>query len=317
VITGQPVWWNGWLKRPVTVVGDLKSWRDYDASVLARPGGSGWTELLGRVDGQYGSAVSGVHLRVGADGSWRLYDEDLRGQDGDLCRPSDPSCAPSAPTTRAATTRTLATGRVPGAGSGWHRLGLSFRDATVTASLDGKRIAQVTDDAHASGQAGLGVSPWDQAEFDDLRVAPVPPSGPVRWLPGQALRASATSAHPGYEPRKAIDGSVQSMWHTDWSPRSTLPQSITVDTGAVRRLARLTYQPREDGNGNGVITRYTLESSRDGRTFTPVSTGTWPSDATRKTLDLTGTTARYLRLTAQEGGGDYASAAEIQVAVPR
>jgi len=314
VITSQPVWWNGWLKRPVTVVGDPKSWRDYDATVLARPSGSGWTELLGRVDGQYASAVSGVHLRLAADGTWRLYDENLRGQDGDLCRPSDPSCAPSV-RTRAPADRTLATGRA--AGAGWHRLGLSFRGSTVTASVDGRQVASVTDDAHASGQAGLGVSPWDTAEFDDLKVAPVASSAPVRWLPAQDLSATAASAHPGYEPRKAIDGSVQSMWHTDWSPRTTLPQSITVDTGRVRALARLTYQPREDGNGNGVITRYRLEASRDGRTFTPVTSATWPAGPTRKTIDLTGVTARYLRLTAEEGGGSYASAAELQVAVPR
>lgn len=317
VITEQPVWWNGWLKRPVTVVGDPKSWRDYDASVRARVDGDGdgWTELLGRVDGQYGSAVSGVHLRVAADGTWRLYDENLRGQDADLCQPSDPSCTP-AMTRRQATDRTLATGRAASVGTGWHRLGLSFHGATITATLDGERIAEVTDDAHTSGQTGLGVSPWQIAEFDDLRVTPVPPTGSLRYLPGQALRATATSARPGYDPREAIDGSVQSMWHTEWSPPSGLPQSITVDTGRVRPLAQLTYQPREDGNTNGVITRYELSASRDGRTFTPVTSGTWPADAVRKAIDLHGTTARYLRLTALEGGGSYASAAEIQVAVP-
>jgi hypothetical protein len=317
VITQQPVWWNGWLKKPVTVVGDPKSWRDYTASVRARTDSDGWTELLGRVDGQYANAVSGVHLRVAGDGTWRLYDENLQGQDGDLCLPSDPSCAHSATASvRKAHDSTLASGKVAaGAARGWHRLGLTFRGATVTATLDGARIATVQDTAHVSGQAGLGVAPWHTAEFDDLAVDPVPGTGSPHYLPGQDLGATATSYRPGYEPRKAVDGSVQSMWHTNWSPKTSLPQSITVDTGRVRPLALMTYQPREDGNGNGVITKYELSASRDGRTFTPVTAGTW-TDATRKSLDLRGTTARYLRLTALEGGGDYASAAEIQVAVP-
>ncbi len=318
VITRQPVWWNGWLKRPVTLVGDLKSWRDYTAQVDVRPDDGGWAELLGRVDGQYGDAVSGIHLRLSTDGQWRLYDENLRGQDADLCLPSDPSCTGAArASARPARRRTLASGRAAPAAGRWHRLALAFSGDRVTAFVDGRPVAAVTDPVHASGQAGLGVSPWQRAEFDDLAVTPVPPRGDVRFLPGQTLSATATTFHHGYEPRTAVDGSVQSMWHSEWSPRATLPQSITVDTGRPRNVAEVTYQPREDGNGNGIITRYRLETSLDGVTFTPVAQGSWAADTTRKVVDLPGApAARYLRLTALQAGGGYASAAEIQVAVP-
>jgi hypothetical protein len=326
-ITSLPVWWNGWLKKPVTLVGDLKSWRDYTASVDARPEPGGWTELLGRVDGQFGNAVSGVHLQLASDGQWRLYDENLRGQDGTLCQPSDPSCAPtSGPLARNGRTfgprpgapqdRALASGQVAAA-SGWHRLGMTISGTHLTASIDGKQIASVEAPVHASGQVGLGVSPWQTAEFDNLRVDPAPAPGDVRYLNAQELSATATVFHHGYEARKAVDGSVQSMWHTEWDPKATLPQSITVDTGAVRRPVVVTYQPREDGNGNGIITRYELATSVDGVHFTTASTGTWPSTLDRKSIALNGGPARYLRLTAIEAGGGYGSAAEIQVGVPR
>jgi hypothetical protein len=147
-------------------------------------------------------------------------------------------------------------------------------------------------------------------------VTPVAPTGAVRYLPAQLLGATGTGFHHGYEPRKAVDGSVESMWHSEWSPRAVLPQSVTVDTGRARRIAQITYQPREDGNPNGIITRYELAAGTDGVSYTPVATGTWPLDATRKTISLGGVRARFLRLTALDAGGGYASAAEIQVGVP-
>ncbi|MGH3379174.1 MAG: discoidin domain-containing protein [Actinoallomurus sp.] len=317
VIGSQPVWWNGWLKRPVTVVGDLRSWRDYEAGVDARLDGGGWTELLGRVDGQWADAVSGIHLRVSGTGDWQLYDENLQGQDATLCVPSDPACAGverqrAHPVQR----RMLASGRTPVTAGSWHRLRLGFSGDQVTAYLDGTRLARADSPAHASGQVGLGVSPWQHAEFDDLSVTPVAPTGNVRYLPGQLLAATGTGFHHGYEPRKAVDGSVQSLWHSEWSPRAALPQSVTVDTGRTQRIAQVTYQPREDGNTNGVITRYELATSTDGVSFTRVATGTWPSDAARKAIGLPDVSARYVRLTALDAGGGYASAAEIQIGVP-
>jgi hypothetical protein len=317
VIGTQPVWWNGWLRRPVTVVGDLKSWRDYEARVDVRLDGDGWAELLGRVDGQWADAVSGIHLRLSEDGDWQLYDENLRGQDSTLCVPSDPACAGVArQRTHPVQRRMLATGRAPVPARTWHRLRLRFSGDQVTAFLDGKRLARVDSPVHVSGQAGLGVSPWRHAEFDDLAVTPVRPTGNIRYLPGQRLGATGTGFHHGYEPRKAVDGSAQSMWHSEWSPLASLPQSVTVDTGRTRRIAQVTYQPREDGNPNGVITRYELATSTDGISYSPAASGTWPLDATRKTITLPDVAARFVRLTALGAGAGYASAAEIQIGVP-
>jgi hypothetical protein len=330
VITEQPVWWNGWLKRPVTLVGDLKSWRDYTASVDTRLERDGWVELLGRVDGQFGNAVSGIHLRLSAGGEWRLYEENLRGQTTDLCAPSDPECAPGGDSPTAgrqpspssaepppADRRTLAAGRTAGVRAGeWHRLGLGFAGGRITASLDGRQIAAVDSPAHASGQVALGVSPWVRAQFDRLSVEPVATSPESRFLAGQELRvAGTTSFRHGYEGRKAIDGSVQSMWHNQWDPRAYPPQAITLDLGRPRPATLLTYQPRTDGNTHGVITGYTLEASVDGREFTPVASGDWALDATRKQVTLSGAPVRYLRLTGVEGGGGHISAAELGVAV--
>lgn len=106
------------------------------------------------------------------------------------------------------------------------------------------------------------------------------------------------------------------MWHNEWDPRTTPPQSITIALGRPRPVTKVTYQPRMDGNGNGVITEYVLEAGRDGRRFTRVAAGTWPQDMARKEIALPAEPVRYLRLTDVAGGGGFVSAAEIGVAVP-
>ncbi len=334
VISQQPVDWNNLFDYPVTIIGDPASWRNYNANVDTYLGNASWVELMGRMDGlnYSNSSLSGIHFRLNSDGSWQLYDETLKGgqiANAAACEPSNPSC-PATPGARGSVQRaTLASGHLAsaaataapaassaaGAASGWHQLGLRFSGDAVTAYVDGKSVVSINDGTHATGQVGLAVSPWHNAEFDNLSVTPAPQKpSTLTFLPGEQMTASATSANMGYEPRNAVDGSVQSLWHTQYSPtKAQLPQSITVGLGGQYNIGEVTYQPREDGVSNGIITSYVLSVSTDGTNFTPVASGTWAQDDQRKQIVLPPTAARYIRLTANQAGGGYASAAEIQV----
>jgi hypothetical protein len=133
-------------------------------------------------------------------------------------------------------------------------------------------------------------------------------------IPHSEMTASATSAQGAdYAAGKAIDDNPVTMWHTQWDPRDFLPQSLTLDLARAHDTTGLTYLPRQDGNTNGIITRYTIELSADGVTWTPAASGTWVRDQASKTVTWPGTSARYLRLTAEEAGGGYGSAAEVDV----
>lgn len=136
-------------------------------------------------------------------------------------------------------------------------------------------------------------------------------------IPQSTMTASATDEHPnvGVEglASMAIDGDTNTRWHTNWTNIKPLPQSITLDLNAVKSVAKYTYLPRTDSNNNGTITKYILETSIDGRTFTKVSEGDWASTKDLKVLTFHPTLARYIRLTAKAGIGNYASAAEINV----
>lgn len=129
----------------------------------------------------------------------------------------------------------------------------------------------------------------------------------------KGLTATASSFQPGQnnEPQKAVDGNDGTFWHSAWDPYAPLPQTITVDQGAVGPVACLTYLPRQNGE-NGIITAYNVQVSTDGSAWTPVvSNGKWAATQDRKFANFAVTKARYVRLEAIEGVGKFASAAEI------
>jgi hypothetical protein len=129
----------------------------------------------------------------------------------------------------------------------------------------------------------------------------------------RGLSATASSFQPdqGNEPGKAVDGDDKTYWHSAWNPHAPLPQWITVDRGAVGTVTCLTYLPRQSGGSNGDITTYNIYVSTDGNTFTKVGNGKWAANAARKFANFPPTDARYVRLEAVEGVGNFASAAEI------
>ncbi|MEQ4302968.1 discoidin domain-containing protein [Plantactinospora sp. B6F1] len=145
-----------------------------------------------------------------------------------------------------------------------------------------------------------------------------PPTDPgpsfPHLVPQSAMTATATSQQPGYEAGRAIDGNCATMWHESWSPYTPPPQSVTLDLGADYDTLALVYQPRQDGNANGIVTEYEIALSTDGSAFTTVAEGTWAGDDTTKVAGWEATRTRYVRLTAQAGVSGHVSAAEINIA---
>ena len=133
-------------------------------------------------------------------------------------------------------------------------------------------------------------------------------------VPDSELTASASSHHDGYDPQFAVDGNCATFWHTEWTPLDPAPQQLTIDMAQSHSLDGLSYQPRQDGNTNGVVTKYQIELSDDGATWNTVATGSWPLDATTKYVTWPAQTASHVRLVVQAGGGGYASAAEVGLA---
>ncbi|TCP29619.1 glycosyl hydrolase family 31 [Scopulibacillus darangshiensis] len=148
---------------------------------------------------------------------------------------------------------------------------------------------------------------YSASEIDDTYVI-----NPYK-IPQSQMTASATSEQTGSDPAShAIDGDPNTMWHTDWSGSDHLPQSITVDLGGTYNINEIKYLPRQSGT-NGIITKYKLYVSTDGKNFREVSSGTWDNDKKEKGATFNAIDASYIKLEAIEGVNGFASAAEINV----
>jgi O-glycosyl hydrolase len=280
---------------PTTLLGDPRWWGDYEvgADVLLEQEGS--VELLGRVSSQRKLGVAGYHFQVTSQGQWTLYSE--------LLGPTD---------------TTLASGRVEFPVGSWHRLGLRFLGRRIEVLYDRNVLTNLLDDQHLTGQVGLRVSRWQNAQFDNVSVVKTAPW--PQFVPHAQMRVSATSQHPGnvrgwtYEAANAIDDRPETAWSAEWEPRAPLPQSITLDMGRKQPVQGLVFQPRLDLTPHGHLTEYRIYLSNDGKQFTPVASGTWPVTTATQFAAWPVQSARYVRLEATEGSDGAPAAAELNIA---
>lgn len=289
VVSAQPVLWsdNG---APSTLIGD-PHWQDYRVRsdvLLEQPG---YVDLIGRMmntSSGNSNNINGYHLRVTDTGQWSL-----------LAKMGEKDTV-------------LASGTTPYSVGTWHTLALTFTRNQISGSIDGKPVfTNLADNTFSQGLVGYQVSKWQNAEFQNLSVTTLTAKAQHFVQP---VTATATTANVGYGPKKAVDGNTETFWHTQYEPtQATLPQSITVDLGKVISIDAVRYTPRQDSIGNGIITSYQIETSTDGTGFTFAAKGPWPDGKDRKFAFFAVRKARYVRLTALEGVGGFASAAEIAV----
>jgi len=186
-------------------------------------------------------------------------------------------------------------------------------DRSVTWSSDKPDIASVDSEgyvtAHLPGTAVIAATARDGSDVAGSMTVTV--YSPNAAIPQSKMKASASSFEPGDDPENVLDGDVETMWHTKWSP-AHLPESITLDLGGIHKVNQLKYTPRI-GAGNGTITGYNVYASTDGVKFTKVASGSWVRDENVKSARFAAVDAAHLKLEAVQGVGNFASAAELQV----
>ncbi|AYY14448.1 hypothetical protein EF847_18865 [Actinobacteria bacterium YIM 96077] len=299
MLAEEPISWTHVGEVPLsTMVGDPRWWGDYAVHADVMLEEPGYVEVGGRVSGQsWGSPASGYHVRVGTDG-WELFSRDHAG----------------------AAEVSLASGDESIEVDSWHEVILRMDGDTIGVFLDDRRLAEVQDTTQRTGNVALSVSAWDNAQFDDVRV--VPTAGEPKFVSKDSMSASATSEHGffqgwTYGAEHVIDDRPETEWSSAFDPPEGLPQAVTVDLGSVQRIQALTYQPRLDGNTNGMIRSYEVHLSADGETFEEVASGMWSADSSTKVAAWPKQRARYVRLIAaddDEGCGDAtATAGELGV----
>ena len=137
------------------------------------PGSDSAAGLIGRFSCRAttpnAGAFDGYVFNVSATGAWSLT------------RNANPEPgSPTAGCTSGPTlTQVLASGRLarPLRLRRWHRLSLSMSGSTITASVDGVRVADVANSTWASGLAGLEAGAfsgsWPHVQYSHLAVTPL------------------------------------------------------------------------------------------------------------------------------------------------
>ena len=72
---------------------------------------------------------------------------------------------------------------------------------------------------------------------------------------------TADSAQDGNPPQNAIDGDNTTIWHTEYSPDlAALPHTFTINMGSSYLVGSISYNPRQDGGGNGNIGEHIIQT---------------------------------------------------------
>jgi glycosyl hydrolase family 59/glycosyl hydrolase family 59 (putative galactocerebrosidase) len=153
-LAGQlPVWWRppvtSFVPHPYAVVG-ARRWSGYTVSAdVLFTTDAGMAGLIGRFSAQNAATkqFNGYELRLTASGRWQLTRQSRSGH-----------------------VRELASGAASRVSAGtWHALALGLHRGTITARVDGRLLARVTDHAYQFGLAGIA-SNWTRVQFRALRV---------------------------------------------------------------------------------------------------------------------------------------------------
>lgn len=153
-----------------------------------------------------------------------------------------------------------------------------------------------------------GVSEWSSPELtvttleDPWRNCPEPAS--TQWEGGEQWgKLKLAFDH---------DDKNSAYFH---SIGSAIGMPMTIDYGKVLKLDKFVYTPRQDNGGNGNVAKMKIETSLDGAHWVDHGVTNWDNKGAgkmkQKTVNLEGSTARYLRLTVQESVGGFFSATEL------
>ncbi|MES2920309.1 MAG: discoidin domain-containing protein [Verrucomicrobiota bacterium] len=153
--------------------------------------------------------------------------------------------------------------------------GLNDAQFQTTGSVQA-RYVRLTALSEVNGNAWTSV-----AEFSilDGTGTPIPPVQlTVSDFDSQELAGENAPA------TMAIDGNTGTFWHTQWQGGSPPPpHHLTIDLGSPRAIGGYVYTPRQ-GNANGRIAGYQVDSSTNGTSWTPIDSGTWANDANPKSF---------------------------------
>lgn len=114
-----------------------------------------------------------------------------------------------------------------------------------------------------------------------------------------------------------MDGVNDHNFESLWTTSGPLPQSITIDLGAIYDgISIVDYLPKRfnrESTTSGDITSYRILVSADGKKFSRVAAGDWPANSKLKIAEFKPTKARFVRIEVIAASKATASASEFDI----
>jgi hypothetical protein len=116
----------------------------------------------------------------------------------------------------------------------------------------------------------------------------------------------------------AIDGDVETYWHTAYSDgEPPPPHTLTLELAEATTIAAFEVVQRR-GQSNGRIAEYRFETSADGVAWTLAQSGTFGSAGSERVVFVNAQSAKFVRLVAlrEISGKPWTSLAELRLFAP-
>ena len=127
------------------------------------------------------------------------------------------------------------------------------------------------------------------------------------------VSCSTEASNHGEYAYKAIDGDINTYWHTNWTSNSDSDRYIIFELEDCTYLSAIDYVPRQDSGINGIFTACEVYTSPDGETWTlSASADSWALDRTTKTIEFSEPVyAKYVKVVGTQAYSNFGSAAMI------
>lgn len=158
------------------------------------------------------------------------------------------------------------------------------------------------------------VDGYEQAVTQARAALKIDVSKNADYLQCDQLTATASSQETAQENNKAanaVDCNPSTIWHSAWNKKDS-QYWLNLKLPEENLVSGFEYTPRP-GGGNGNVTKYKIQVSSDGNTYSDVSEGVWEDNTQVKTVSFTPHKASHLRLVVVSGKAGFASAGEVRV----
>jgi len=145
---------------------------------------------------------------------------------------------------------------------------------TIKAETDHPSFTYTLDGSEPTPYSKLYLKPFAlpgggtikvKAFINDYNESSITVSEEFDVCPAKWQVVDYSDADVNHPPEYAIDGDIDTYWHTTWVEEPTDEEHhITVDLGETLLLKGFTYQPRNEFMQRGVVSRYTFLTSMDG-----------------------------------------------------